>query len=66
MISYEPLFKTLKNKNLVISDLRNNPLHPTTIAKINRNESISLTKVEELCKVLKVKIQDIVEIKIED
>lgn len=66
MISYDPLFKTLKDRNLVISDLRNKPLHPTTIAKINRGESISLTKVDELCKVLNVKIQDIVEIILED
>lgn len=62
IISYEPLFKTLEEKKLVISSLRNNPLHPTTIAKIYKNESVSLSKIEEICLVLNVPIEKVVKI----
>jgi DNA-binding Xre family transcriptional regulator len=62
MISYRPLFETLKERNLVISDLRNTVLHPTTITKIYNNESVSLRKIEKICLHLNVPIEKVVEI----
>lgn len=62
MISYKPLFDTLEKKNMFISDLRNNPLHPTTIAKIYKNEPVSLSKIDSICLTLNVPISDVVEI----
>lgn len=64
MISYDPLIKTLEEKGLVISSLRSKGIHPTTIAKINKNESVSLTKLEEICLILEVPLHKVVEIKL--
>lgn len=62
MINYSPLFETLKSKGMYISKMREKGLHPTTIAKINRNESISLEKVALICKILDVPIEKVVKI----
>lgn len=62
MISYAPLFKTLDKKGLVISSLRDQGIHPTTIAAINSNESIKLEKVDKICNILRVPIEQVVEI----
>lgn len=66
MISYSPLFKTLTKRNIVISNLRDYGVHPTTIASINKGESVKLEKIDTICKILKVPIQDVVEIILED
>ncbi|MEK5109918.1 helix-turn-helix domain-containing protein [Cytobacillus sp. FSL K6-0129] len=63
MITYAPLFKTLSDKGIVISSLRSKGIHPTTIAKINKNESVSLLKIEEICMILNVPIEKVVEIR---
>jgi len=63
-ISYEPLKDTLKKKSLVISALREYGIHPRTIAKINKNESIPLEKIERICIALQVPIEEVVRIKI--
>lgn len=63
MISYEPLFKTLKEKEMVISDLRDIILNSRTIAKINRGESINLSTVEKICVHLNVRIEEVILIK---
>ena len=63
MISYDPLFSTLRNKNMVISDLRGNVLNSRTIAKINRGESVNLSTIERICLYLDVRIEEVVEIK---
>ncbi|MDQ0270780.1 helix-turn-helix domain-containing protein [Cytobacillus purgationiresistens] len=65
VISYAPLFKTLEEKEIVISSLRSRGIHPTTIAKINKNDSVSLLKIEEICIILNVPIEKVVEIKLE-
>lgn len=62
MISYAPLFKTLEEKGLVISSLREHGIHPTTIAQINNNESIKLEKINKICMILQVPIEQVVEI----
>jgi DNA-binding Xre family transcriptional regulator len=64
MISYEPLHKTLEEKGLKISSLRYNPVHPDTIATINKGGYITLQKIEELCITLNVPIEKVVEIKL--
>jgi len=62
LISYAPLFKTLEEKGLVVSSLRDKGIHPTTIASINNNESIKLEKVDKICSILQVPIERVVEI----
>ena len=66
MISYTPLFKTLEDKGIVISSLRDHGIHPSTVASINSNKSVKLEKIEKICKVLQVPIEKVVEIKFED
>ncbi|WP_102271333.1 helix-turn-helix domain-containing protein [Cytobacillus massiliigabonensis] len=62
MISYQPLFNTLKKKGMKISDLRGDILNSKTIAKINRGESVNLTTIEKLCLRLDVDVEDIISI----
>lgn len=54
--------KKLKKKDLI--DLAN--LSPATIAKMTRNESVTLETLGRLCKVLKCNIGDLVDVKIKD
>ncbi|MGC4375756.1 helix-turn-helix transcriptional regulator [Fictibacillus sp. Mic-4] len=60
MISYDPLLKTLKERNMTISDLRGVVLDGKTIAKFNKGESLKLSTVERICKFLKVPIEKVV------
>lgn len=62
MLSYEPLKRTLARLNMNISDLREHDVHPEVIAKINRNEYITLVQVERICLVLDCPISDVVEV----
>jgi DNA-binding Xre family transcriptional regulator len=59
MISYEPLFNTLRDKNLKLKDL-----HPvcgkTTCAKFNKGESIRLDTLQSICNFLEVDSNSIV------
>jgi DNA-binding Xre family transcriptional regulator len=65
MISYKPLFETLKKKEMVISDLRGDILHPKTIASINKGDYINLQTIDKICQELKVPITKVVEVIIE-
>jgi DNA-binding Xre family transcriptional regulator len=62
MISYKPLFETLKEKNMVISDLREEVLNPRTQAKINKGQSVNISTIEKICLYLEVPIEKVVEI----
>jgi DNA-binding Xre family transcriptional regulator len=62
MIDFSPLQKTLSDKNMVISDMRDKILHPKTIASINRNGDVSLSTVEKICLFLDVPIEKVVRI----
>lgn len=64
LISFTPLFETLKEQGLVISFLREKNIHPATIAKINKNQSITLGTVALICDILQVPIEKVVRIKI--
>lgn len=66
-ISYQPLFDTLKEKRMKISDLRRNRgeadlLHPTIIAAINRNEPVNMQHIVDICCYLNVPIEKVVRI----
>lgn len=62
MINFDPLKRTLSEKDMRISDLREYGVHPDVIAKINRNELISLLQIERICTVLGVPIEKVVQI----
>lgn len=59
MISYEPLLKTLKKRNMKRSDLRAY-MSSSTVAKISNNEFLSLKTIHTLCEILHCQIEDIV------
>ncbi|AYA77384.1 XRE family transcriptional regulator [Bacillus sp. Y1] len=60
MIDFSPLRKTLEEKNMVISDMRDKILHPKTIATINKNGDVNLSTIEKICLFLDVPIEKVV------
>ncbi len=53
MISYEPLWKTMKNKNITTYALiYKHGLSPYTITNLKHNKSITMNTLEKLCKIL--------------
>lgn len=60
-ISYKNLFNILKEKNIKKTELQKNlKLSSTTIAKLSKNETISLEVLERICKYLNCNIQDVI------
>jgi DNA-binding Xre family transcriptional regulator len=65
MISYEPLRKTLKERNLNISDLRNDHggfLSTSTVTKLSKDSDIKLSMIDKICSKLDVPIEKVVKI----
>jgi len=65
MISYEPLWATMKRKNATTYTLRNkgNPynISGSTIEQIKNNKPISTTTIDGICKILDCSVADIIE-----
>lgn len=63
MIDFSPLHQTLKERGLVISDLRDSALSSKTLTKINKNDGeVYLSSIEKLCIYLDVPIEKIIKI----
>ena len=63
-ISYDPLWRTLAERNLSKKDLRHKAgIATATMAKLGRNESLTLTMIDKICCSLHCRIEDVVEIK---
>lgn len=64
MISYNPLWKTLIDKNMKKMDLvKLTNISNGTLAKLSKNESVSLNIIDKVCTALDCHIYDVVEIK---
>lgn len=64
MISYKPLFRLLLEKDMTKTQLRTAVgLSTSTLAKLSKGEYISLETIENICKYLNCKIEDVIEIK---
>lgn len=64
MISYNPLWKTLIDKNMRKMDLvKLIGISNGTLAKLGKNESVSLSIIDKICTALDCDISDVVEIK---
>lgn len=62
MISYEPFFRTLKEKNISTYKLINeHNISSATIDRIRKGGGISTAKIDDLCSILKCKVEDIIE-----
>ena len=63
MISYKPLFRLLLERDMTKTQLREAVgFSSATLAKMSKGEYISLETVENICKYLNCKIEDVIEI----
>lgn len=65
MISYAPLWTTMKKKGATTYTLRNKGkeenISGSTILRLQKNQSVSTNTLNALCKILDCKLSDIVE-----
>lgn len=61
MISYEPLFKTMKDKGITSYRLGKMGFPLSNYYAMKRRENVSTHTLNQLCKLLQCKIEDIVE-----
>ena len=63
MVSYKPLFKLLIERNMTKTQLREAVgFSSATLAKMSKGEYISLETIENICKYLNCKIEDVIEV----
>lgn len=62
MISYEKLWKTMKEKGVTQYTLiKTYRISPAQITRLKRNESVSTHTIEVFCKILKYRVEDVME-----
>ncbi len=61
MISFAPLFKTMKEKNITSYRLEKLGFSRATYYSIQQGNSISTNTVNQLCKLLKCEVSDVME-----
>jgi len=62
MISFDPLKQTLKEKNMKISHLRSDRggfISSATVAKINKNENIETSVINDICTELDIPVEKV-------
>ena len=61
MITYKPLWKTLIDKDMKKMDLvEDGTVSRGTLAKIGKNQKVSLDVVERICKRLQCKVEEVI------
>jgi DNA-binding Xre family transcriptional regulator len=64
MISYEPFWKTLKEKSVTTYTLINKfGISSATIDRMKKNKGISTMKINDFCEILDCTVSDIIEYK---
>ena len=62
LISYEPFWKTLKDRNMTTYTLITYyNISSATIDRLKKNRGITTTKVDDLCRILHCTVADIIE-----
>ena len=62
MISYEKLWKTMKNRGVSqYALIKTYHVSPGQITRLKRNESVSTNTIELFCRILNCKVEDIME-----
>ena len=61
MMSYEPLFKTMKEKGISSYKLQKMGFNRATYYSIKEGNSVSTNTIHLLCKLLDCRVQDIIE-----
>lgn len=61
MITFEPFWRTLKEKNITVYDLlERHRFSHGTYDSIKKNKNVTLNTIDQLCKILDCKVEDIV------
>lgn len=62
MISYKPFWSTLKASNeSTYSLIKNHRISSSTIDKLRKNRPLNTTTVNDLCRILNCRVQDVME-----
>lgn len=61
MISYAPLFKTMKEKHITSYRLQKLGFSRATYYSIQRGNSVSTNTINQLCKLLECNVMDVME-----
>jgi DNA-binding Xre family transcriptional regulator len=61
MISYKPLFDTMKRKNITSYQLAKHGFSRSTYYSIQKGNSISTNTLNQLCKLLQCGVEDVIE-----
>ena len=62
MMSYEKLWKTMKEKGVTQYTLiKKHHVSPAQITRLKRNESVSTHTIEMFCKILKCNVEDVMQ-----
>ena len=62
MISYDPLWITLKDRSISTYKLRTKyNISAETIHRMKQNKAITTTKIDDLCNILDCKVEEIIE-----
>ncbi|MBD5528073.1 MAG: helix-turn-helix transcriptional regulator [Lachnospiraceae bacterium] len=61
MISYAPLFKTMKDKHITSYRLEKMGFSRATYYSIQKGNSVSTNTINQLCKLLKCNVTDVIE-----
>ena len=61
MISYEPLWETMKNKGITTYALINrHNISSSTINRLRHNKGVTTQLIDDLCAILDCKVEDII------
>lgn len=60
-VNYNGLWKLMIDKGVNKTYLRDNGIHPSTIAKMSKNQYVSLEALEKICILFNCRIEDVVE-----
>jgi DNA-binding Xre family transcriptional regulator len=67
MIVYDPFWKTIQDKNISTYTLIHSfKVSSSTISRLRNNLGINTNTLDDLCKILKCNVEDILEYKPED
>ena len=62
LISYEPLWRTMKREGATTYTLQNKGgISSSTIRRIKAGDSISTNSIDALCAILKCKVEEVIE-----
>ena len=61
MISYEPLWKTMKEKDISQYKLLKSGIDPKTLDSLKKNKNINTVTIEKLCNIIDCTPNDILE-----